>query len=114
MKNVAVYVNQRVSGVNAMVDELISELTRHNIAIMRVTTSGPTVVTPHVYISFVTDLNKFRGRKFDAIFGALSYDVKCFVMPCLKDPGKGLIPDTGISKLLNYIMYEEGSSDDMR
>ena len=102
MKCVVDYVDgPHAKHVENMLLDLVDDLRSRGIDILRVTTAGLAIDTPHVHITFVTDSQKLRGRKFDEMFGNVPIDE---YERCLKYPDK---PRFGGS-LFEYVLDQEG------
>lgn len=105
MKNVVWYVGDYSDdGVEHLFYDLIDGLERNGVDIVRNSEVAHVIDTPHVHLSFVTDPNKLRGRKFDMVFGNLD---RRAALDLLKDPSIIGIRwvDCGA---LEYILKEEG------
>lgn len=89
------------SRVESMLMDLVNDLESRGIDILRVSTATMAIDTPHVHITFVTDLQKLRGRRFDAIFGNVPIDI---LVPCLKYPKEPIFGGT----LFEYVLEQEG------
>ena len=103
MKCVVKYLNESYSkkDVEGMLLDLVDDLSNRGIDILRVSTATMAIDTPHVHITFVTDLQKLRGRRFDAIFGNVPVDI---LVPCLKYPKEPIFGST----LFEYVLEQEG------
>lgn len=87
--------------VENMLVDLVDDLRSRGVDILRVSTATMAIDTPHVHITFVTDLQKLRGRKFDEIFGNVPVDEygRCFKYP--EKPRFG-------GSLFEYVLDQEG------
>lgn len=87
--------------VEGMLLDLVDDLRNRGVDILRVSTATMAIDTPHVHITFVTDPQKLRGRKFDEVFGCVDdYDYG----RCFKYPEKPRFGGT----LLQYVLDQEG------
>lgn len=101
MKCVVQYMDHAQDLTDRMIDDFTSDLQGRGVDVLRVSYVGATVDTPHVFISFITDLSKLRGRKFDEMFG-VPIDIYKYH---IKEPGKKPMSCEG---LFEYVLREEG------
>ena len=97
---VANYIDKDQDKIGKMAADLMRELAAHGVPIVETSNQGLNITTPHVYITFVTNLDKLRGRRFNEIFGPVPIDIK---IGCLKR-------ECGIAfkgSLLEYILMME-------
>lgn len=101
MKLAAYYIHSEPTSANKVALELVKGLAERGVPVVETTNNGLNITTPHVYITFVTDLHMMRGRHFDVIFGPVPENFK---YTCLKDPSLRTFKGT----LLNYVLSAEG------
>lgn len=101
MKCVICYGNTDIASMRRIADELVGDLERSGIDYVRVSQGGLVIDTPHVHVTITNDVNKFKGRRFDEIFGDVPSSVAA---GRLKDPESERFRGT----LLDYILQEEG------
>lgn len=97
---VANYIDKDQDKIGKMASEFANRLMRHGVPILETSNNGLNITTPHVYITFVTDVNKLRGRRFNEIFGPVPIDIK---IGCLKRE-RGV---TFKGSLLEYVLMME-------
>lgn len=68
MKFIICYYEHNPKMADRLYMELVTELGRHGIDILRMSTALMVIDTPHTYIQFVTDPIKMRGRRPDEVF----------------------------------------------
>ena len=78
---IANYIDKNQEKICQMAAELMRDLASHGVPVLETSNSGLNITTPHCYITFVTDLDKLRGRRFDEIFGPVPTDIR---IGCLK------------------------------
>lgn len=100
MKLVAIYGEYDTAKLGRMTDDLVADLQSHGVEVLEYSLSRYTVLTPHVYIQMVDDLNKFVGRRFDVILGPVPTYV---YSERLKDPSSRFKGD-----VIEYVLREEG------
>ena len=96
---VANYIDKNQDKIGQMAAEFMRDLASHGIPVVETSNNNLNITIPHVYITFVTDLNVLRGRKFNEIFGPVPNDVR---MGCVKRPYRPFI-----GSLLDYVMMCE-------
>ena len=97
MKLVAVYTKNKIGQIAG---DFVMDLTRHGIPVVETGNGGLNITTPHCYITFISELDKLRGRRFDAIFGDVP---DLFKITCLKDNGHAKFK----GEVLEYVLFEE-------
>lgn len=77
MKTVVIYVGDwKDDRIDVYFNQLISDLNGEGVEVLENTSEVLRVIqTPKVYISFVDDMRKLDGRKFDRVFGNVPIDV---------------------------------------
>lgn len=100
MKLVAIYVEYDTENLERTVDNLVADLQSRGVEVLEYSCSRYTVLTPHVYIQMMDDLNKFIGRRFDVILGPVPTYV---YSERLKDPSIRFKGDA-----VEYVLREEG------
>lgn len=100
MKLVIKYIKDKPESIDAMAAELCRDLATHGIPILEMTNNGRNITTPHVYITFVSDLNALRGRRFDVISGPVPTSI---AIGCLKKGGQIGFEGT----ILDYVVEVE-------
>lgn len=85
MKCVVCYLENNLKLAGNLYVELLNNLIERDIDILRMSDELLVIDTPHVYVHFVADPNKLRGRRLDRIFRSET-----------------------INEVLNYILQEEG------
>ena len=78
---VANYIDKNKDKVGQMASEFMRELASHGVPIVETGNNGLNITTPHCYITFITDVDVLRGRRFDEIFGSVPMDI---LIGCLK------------------------------
>ncbi len=92
--------NKNKVGPGTLAAELMRDLASHGVPVVETSNNNLNITTPHVYITFVDDVNKLRGRKFDEIFGPVPVDI---LLGCLKRERGVRFKGT----LLDYILLME-------
>ena len=100
MRLVAVYIDKNKDKIGQMAADLMRELATHGVPVVETGNNNLNITTPHCYITFVDDINKLRGRRFDVIFGNVPIDIK---IGCLKDNGHARFK----GDVLEYVLFEE-------
>ena len=100
MKLVANYIDKNKDKIGHMAAELMRDLASSGVPVIETSNNGLNITTPHCYITFVTDLDKLIGRRFDVIFGNVPADIK---IGCLKDNGHARFK----GDVLEYVLMEE-------
>ena len=97
---VANYINKDQDKIGQMAAEFMRDLASHGVPIVETGNNGLNITTPHCYITFVTNVQVLRGRRFDEIFGPVPNDIKT---GCVMRPYRPFI-----GTLLEYVLMKEG------
>lgn len=100
MKLIVNYIDKDQDKIGKMAADFMRDLAKHGVPVLETSNNGLNITTPHCYITFVTDLNKLRGRRFDEIFGPVPLDI---VKGCLKRERGVMFKGT----LLDYVILME-------
>ena len=100
MRLVAVYVDKNKDKIGQIAGDFVKGLTSHGVPVVETSNGGLNITTPHCYITFVSELDKLRGRKFDVIFGNVP---ELFKITRLKNNGHARFK----GDVLEYVLIEE-------
>lgn len=101
MKCIIYYERIETAKLRRFVDDLVASIYAEGIDYVRVSAGGLVVDTPHIHATFTNDMNKFKGRMFDEIFGNISSD-------CIEGRFKEPKKERFYGSVLEYILQEEG------